>query len=224
MPGIPKAPVPASTPVASRSRRQRVLKEKPETAAPKTLARVSVKESHGLYAFFRRVSGDNLTGEDRYETIETPEAMRIISGRPWESAELRLKSFKDLHTLWYVAAREQNLLATQKEETRRMGVTNPEMQVSLDKVRNCRKTMARIKMVLNERRLAFEGAVKLAGKQRENTNGNEDNTEIIAFMNELTREEDPKTKQFRAQRRNHASGQKVSIPSKETAEEEIFSS
>jgi large subunit ribosomal protein L47 len=33
-----------------------------------------------------------------------------------------LKSFKDLHTLWYVTLRERNLLATQREEARRAGI------------------------------------------------------------------------------------------------------
>jgi Mitochondrial 39-S ribosomal protein L47 (MRP-L47) len=62
----------------------------------------------------------------------------VITGRAWFASELRLKSFKDLHTLWYVCLREKNLLATQKEEVRRMGVTNPELQVSGEKVRNVR--------------------------------------------------------------------------------------
>ena len=62
----------------------------------------------------------------------------MIIGRPWFASELRQKSFKDLHTLWYVCLREKNLLATQKEETRRMGVTHSELQVSGEKVRNVR--------------------------------------------------------------------------------------
>lgn len=43
-------------------------------------------------------------------------------GRAWSAAELRRKSFKDLHTLWYVVVRERNLLETQALEAKRLGV------------------------------------------------------------------------------------------------------
>ncbi|KIM43206.1 hypothetical protein M413DRAFT_444015 [Hebeloma cylindrosporum] len=156
--------------VDPRRRRQRATKlNTTPSASPSTSSKVAVREDHGLYAFFRKVprkaDSPELVGEDRYEVVETPEEGQLLTGRAWEAAELRNKSFKDLHTLWYVALREKNLLATQKEEVRRMGVTSTDLQVSKEKVRNCRKTMARIKAVLNERRLAFEGAMKLAEKE-----------------------------------------------------------
>jgi len=84
-----------------------------------------------------------------------------ISGRSWSAPELRRKSFKDLHTLWYVLLRERNLLATQKEEARRLGIASVGQQTDIPwKVRQCKKSMARIKYVINERRLAYEGAVE----------------------------------------------------------------
>ncbi|KAF9475657.1 MRP-L47-domain-containing protein [Pholiota conissans] len=139
--------------------------------------KVPVEENHGLYAFFRR-KPNGPTGEAGYEVVDTPQESQLHSGRAWQAAELRNKSFKDLHTLWYVVLREKNLLATQKEEARRMGVMNASLQVSMDKVRQCRKTMARIKAVLNERRLAYEGAVQLAEEQAESARRQAEQLEV----------------------------------------------
>jgi len=60
-------------------------------------------------------------------------------------------------------------LATQKEEARWMGISDTGLQVSAERVHQCRKTMARIKVVLNERRLAYEGAMKLIEEQKQQT-------------------------------------------------------
>ncbi|TFK24967.1 hypothetical protein FA15DRAFT_591560, partial [Coprinopsis marcescibilis] len=87
-------------------------------------------------------------------------------GRAWRIEELRLKSFQDLHTLWYVTLRERNLLETQQEEARRMGV-RINLQAQIHMAGACRKSMARIKAVMNERRLAYEGAIQLVQEHKE---------------------------------------------------------
>jgi len=92
----------------------------------------------------------------KYESLEPRDTFQDDPARSWKAAELRRKSFKDLHTLWYVLLRELNLLAAQREEGRRLGVTNPESLAGSKKDHQCRKSMARIKYVINERRLLYE--------------------------------------------------------------------
>ncbi|KAF9452885.1 MRP-L47-domain-containing protein [Macrolepiota fuliginosa MF-IS2] len=145
--------------------------------------RVPVREDHGLYGFFRRKEvkdGEVLEGDARFEVFETPQSTQIQSGRGWKAEELRLKSFKDLHVLWYVLVRERNLLATQKEEVRRMGVQNRQFQVNATRVYHVRKSMARIKQVINERRVAYEQAVGLIESERDTA----DNLQVLEYLKE----------------------------------------
>ncbi|KAJ7600711.1 mitochondrial 39-S ribosomal protein L47 (MRP-L47)-domain-containing protein [Mycena floridula] len=138
--------------------------EKIQNPPPKLVVtrpgRVPTREDHGLYAFFRKKLDPALVGEEKYETL--PQDNHKGNDNPrraWQTRELRLKSFQDLHTLWYVLLRERNLLATQRIEAGRASVADA---LSPEDNHLVMKSMERLKAVLNERRLAYEGAVKLA--------------------------------------------------------------
>ncbi|KAJ3175019.1 39S ribosomal protein L47, mitochondrial [Geranomyces variabilis] len=75
----------------------------------------------------------------------------VPTGRAWLAAELRTKSFEDLHCLWWTCIKEQNRLYSQKEESRRFNIFFPHRQ----RLNECKLTMKRIKLVLWERRIAW---------------------------------------------------------------------
>jgi len=123
---------------------------------------IPVNPNHGLYAFFRKREKD---GKVIHDPLEDHSGLQDVFGRAWTAAELRRKSFRDLHTLWYVLLRERNLIATQMEHLRRASISSGVAQNIEKRNHQCRKSMARIKYVINERRLAYEGAMKIhAGK------------------------------------------------------------
>ncbi|KAF9438856.1 54S ribosomal protein L4 mitochondrial [Entomortierella beljakovae] len=98
--------------------------------------------------------------EEFFENGKTLPTEKSWTGRAWRATELRLKSFDDLHKLWYVLLKERNLLAAQKEEARRFHIAKQYFSNKGRQVK-CQKSMARIKFVLNERRLAWVEAKKL---------------------------------------------------------------
>ncbi|CAI9283878.1 unnamed protein product [Lactuca saligna] len=86
--------------------------------------------------------------EEFFEIDRNPEEDKpVVYGRSWKATELRLKSWEDLHKLWYVLLKEKNMLMTQRQmlHAQNLRFPNPER---LPKVR---KSMCRIKHVLTER-------------------------------------------------------------------------
>jgi len=199
-----------STPIES------IPKADETPGAPRALRphlNIPVNPNHGLYAFFRKREKDGKVTHDPLEDDaglrdtfgESPAPYRSFPsygqpfltvvgwlfppGRAWNAAELRRKSFRDLHTLWYVLLRERNLIATQMESYRRADVARGvvgNVEKRAFQVRpgtilffftcadfilffslKCRKGMARIKYVINERRLAYEGAMKIHAEKLE---------------------------------------------------------
>ena len=97
---------------------------------------------HPLDILFR--DSNTLTGADADLKV----------GRSWRASELRLKSFEDLHTLWFALLRERNKLETERFAAKKAGtqMSNPA------RLRKTRVSMARLKTVLAERSKAYKEA------------------------------------------------------------------
>jgi len=87
--------------------------------------------TRGIEEFF-----DNIT-----KPGETPQA-----GSAWKARELRLKSFDDLHRLWFVLLKERNKLYTEKAH-----VEPGKEMLAPHRITKVRQSMASIKQVLGER-------------------------------------------------------------------------
>ncbi|KAE8207549.1 hypothetical protein CF327_g7313 [Tilletia walkeri] len=117
------------------------------------------------------------------------------SSRSYLAPELRLKSSHELHALWYVLLMERNRLATSRDEAKRLGLANL-MQMHRTnmgaRAHRVRKSMARIKLVLNERRLALIQAqqdVRLASTSAATSNEQDLLNAAAAEMEEVDLEE-----------------------------------
>ncbi|PWN31752.1 MRP-L47-domain-containing protein, partial [Meira miltonrushii] len=138
-----------------------------KTVVPKDIYQLTKEyPRHPLLGFFgresRKVKLPGTEGQTREERVPVALAVSDLgpdrSGRSWMAAELRTKSSLELHQLWYVCLLERNKLATTKTEIQRAGATAFAALANYNGKRieaRVRKTMARIKFVLNERRIAL---------------------------------------------------------------------
>eukprot|EP00210_Caulerpa_lentillifera_P006667 g6370.t1 len=81
--------------------------------------------------------------------VEALKGKSPVVGKEWTAALLRMKSWTDLHKLWYVLLKERLML---KSEFLRYKSVGEKMQ-NPERYRYVRKSMCRIKQVLTERAL-----------------------------------------------------------------------
>ncbi|TGZ84424.1 MRP-L47-domain-containing protein [Ascodesmis nigricans] len=116
---------------------------------PKARTEVKTDEDHGLWGFFHEK-----------KCLPTPEEDHA-HGRAWTAAELRIKSWDDLHRLWWACVKERNIIATQQKERERLDPGYGEYE-SEEREAEVIKTQKRIRYVLTERYYAWEEAREIA--------------------------------------------------------------
>ena len=79
-------------------------------------------------------------------------AAGACAGRAWRAAELRLKSFDELQTLWYVLLKERNMLLTTREHAR----ADKRMMPGPDRLGKVRLSMKRVRAVVGERSAVYK--------------------------------------------------------------------
>jgi large subunit ribosomal protein L47 len=97
---------------------------------------------------FGSTSTCNKGFEDFYDKLKPDEVMS--AGRAWIAADLRKKSFNDLHALWWILYKERNLLLTLRQTTRQKLMPMP--QLDENRYIRVKRSMAAIKLVLDERK------------------------------------------------------------------------
>ncbi|CAK9437491.1 mitochondrial 54S ribosomal protein uL29m [Lodderomyces beijingensis] len=113
-----------------------------------TVSNFDVSPDHPLWQFFPH-------GASTETALRESEELDMES-REWTSAELRLKSFEDLHQLWYIILKERNILAREVRLGQSVNMGDARRWDDLDA--KLVKSQKRIKQVLLERHIAFERA------------------------------------------------------------------
>ena len=91
------SPLPPTGKAGPSHGRSRIAKRAHELP-PLSNTKVPVPDDHGLYAFFRKKTGNNDTGEAAYEVVETPDQGQLSTGKPFPTrhekrvSDLRVRS------------------------------------------------------------------------------------------------------------------------------------
>lgn len=116
-----------------------------------------VSPDHPLWAFFP----DGNKSETCYRDPDDIDT----ESRAWDFAELRRKSFDDLHKLWYLTLKERNILAREVRLGDALGSQDYRRHEDLDA--KLKLTQKRIKQVLLERQVAHERVQLLTEEKKE---------------------------------------------------------
>jgi len=98
--------------------------------------------------FYSSTAISHLGFEMFYDVKEKADDL-VVTGRAWTVADLRRKSFDDLHKLWFILYKERNLVLTERERVRR--IQRPLSKLEDNRYIKVKRSMAAIKVVLKER-------------------------------------------------------------------------
>lgn len=123
---------------------------------PPSSTRTFVSQTSPVYQDDQRHPLERLFRDD--EDLIDSETGKFNVGRSWRASELRLKSFEDLHALWFVLLKERNVLETERWVARKA----KSQMLNPARLKKVRVSMSRIKTILGERSMEYKATNQAA--------------------------------------------------------------